>query len=263
MTDADNSPRSYSEDWLRQRGAKYNPLTGQIVAQPRLVRDLSPPDKTTGGEAEQSKLAPTSPDKQQKPPLSESPVVSGGGETGASVHRPATSGAQEYPAIPEVPSPRSKLPVFIGLVLAIVAVVAAEHYVVPMFTHTARTDLVKQAAPSSGIRQPETNTTRTSIPPLPKDTIVKSAQQNIKAPEVPTNGPQVTAAPSPAPITPVQATSVQATPPANTIVKSSAAPRTQEEYPAPETQPAPAQHHGESNAQYEQQHLNQLMSPLG
>jgi hypothetical protein len=149
----------------------------------------------------------------------------------------------------------------VGFALAIAAVVAAEHYIVPMLTHGASTTKPRQAIPGSSTNQvPETQTTRTVTPPVPNVSVVPIAKPNNATPKLPPNVHEETPTPSlptltsPAQAAPVQAAPVQAAPPANKIIKSNV---------VPETFPAPVQHHEESNAQYEQQHLNQLMSPLG
>lgn len=253
MTDADDSLQPYSDDWLRQRGAKFNPLTGVEVAEPRLVEEAEPSGEKPTPVDEPDKVLPPGRDG-----------VNGGGGAVGSVHPSDKEDAGGGSETSKVSSSKSKLPVLIGLVLAIAAVVAAEHYLVPMFTHAAPAGPVKQLTRSSGPLTSETDRVATAVPAPPEAAIARSSQQSNSSTVVATaNKPALTTTPNVESTTPVQATSVQPKPPTMSIAKSSVVPRVQESYPAPAIQTAPAQHHSESNAHYEQQHLNQLMSPLG
>lgn len=258
MLDADISPPPYSEEWLRQRGAKFDPRTGIAVSPAPTVRVELGGDKLPGKEDLPPLNPPPGEDgKDQNPPPPPPPDGSnGGGPTGGG------SGTDRDSVEPVVPPRKSRrLPLIIGFALAIAAVIVAEQYIVPMLTHSSHTTKVKQAVTSSSTNQvPENSTTRTVTPQPPKVPVVPIAKPNNAIPKLSPNVHEEILTPSlptstpPAQVAPVQAAPVQAAPPANEIIKPNV---------VPETYPAPVQHHGESNAQYEQQHLNQLMSPLG
>lgn len=258
MSDADISPPPYSEEWLRQRGAKFDPRTGNAVSPAPIVRVELGGDKLPGKE----ELAPLNPppgedgkDLNPPPPFS-SDGPNGEGPTGGGS---GTDGDSVEPVDP--PRKSRRLPLIIGFALALAAVIAAEQYIVPMLTHSSRTTKVKQAIPSSSTNQvPEKSTTRTVTSPPPKVPVVPISKPNNAIPKLSPNVHEEILTPSlptstpPAQVAPVQAAPVQAASPANKIIKPNV---------VPETFPAPVKHHGENNAQYEQQHLNQLMSPLG
>lgn len=260
MSDADISPPPYSEEWLRQRGAKFDPRTGKKVSPAPIVSDDdslrrrgdSGEDKPPKENEELGNSPSGEDDNGHKDPI--------GPSVGPNGKEPTDDRSKDK--IPVDPPRKSRrLPLIIGFALAIAAVIAAEQYIVPMLTHSSRTTKVKQAVTSSSTNQvPENSTTRTVTSPPPKVPVVPIAKPNNAIPKLSPNVHEEILTPSlptstpPAQVAPVQAAPVQAAPPANKIIKPNV---------VPETFPAPVKHHGENNAQYEQQHLNQLMSPLG
>lgn len=132
----------YSDEWLRERSASFNPLTGQKV--PPVLKGSDQAKTTVPPDVDRAKVDPlgqvesvirdaaeipraitektASPDTVSPPSSVRRAVGEGGDASSDKEYRP-------------VRKKSSRAPLVIGMLLAIAAVVAAEHYLVPDFTH--------------------------------------------------------------------------------------------------------------------------------
>ncbi len=246
---------AYSAPWLRERGAKFDPLTGEAVPPPvEEISSVASPSGLTPPEGTGATSKPTE-------PTSNAVEISSATSTSGSTP-PEGTGATSKPTEPilnaEDALPRrsrkaaSRVPLIIGMLVAIGAVVAARLFLVPFFSHSEK-------APAPIVRSPSPPAEHSTAPVLSPVTHVPIApqQKSIPAPESVTEKPvESPALPPPSSISspkPAQVTPVQTSP---QVVQAS--PEVRPVAPSPAAQPR----HSETKAQYEQMHLHQLLSPL-
>ena len=253
----------YSDEWLRERGARFNPLTDKPVPQ---ITEIKPESR-----------APTSPSgaatplrepevlESLPPQPAASPTISPQAQT-----RGVTAGGTEEVIVPEqqkMPRRRpSRLPLIIGFLLAVAAVIVAEQYLVPMFTHPKK---VTRLAPAA--QRPSSPSSSTPAVPLvpkisesqtpPTAKVIPSTSMQQQTPKSIPPVRQVEESVAPRPTVPVAATPPAVTQAPTTADLPSTPPPAENEMPnSPRAAPPPQR---ESKAQFEQQHMQQLLSPLG
>ncbi len=258
----------YSDSWLRERGASFDPLTGMRV--PPLpkekTQEKTPPGtveiaqpESSGPEAPASvgaaigipeAITESAPSPAQVP--HEVSVIKQGGEA------PAPASDEYQP----VRKKSSRLPIIIGILLAVAAVVAAEHYLVPIFTHSKPKEVPSANSPQSSQVSP-------SVKSSPRPFSKPSTQAPISAPQPavvpvhpsPAPTPRTTVQPSVPPVQRTEAPMPRAEP---TVPRSTPSATPQIQRPVSPSQPAavPSPQERVSKAQYEQKHMQQLLSPL-
>lgn len=246
-TTPDSKP--YSDAWLRMRGALYNPLNGQAI------KHIDEPVEIFASTAEEVP-EPRVPEAEVPPPIA-NPTTKGVSTSQQDSRTSSDSNLpyEDFARNLSVPRSGIKYKLLLGAFLAIAAALLADHYLVPMFSKPVRLVVPKnsESAPTKAFHAtapyvaPVKNSPITVRPSTPS-----SVQSKSTVPES-TGTSAGNALTTHVPVSPVihQVTkAVVVTPPAYVA-------------PAPAPAPVPAPHHSESNAQYEQQHLNQLMSPLG
>lgn len=260
----------YTDDWLRERGAFFNPLTGRRV--PPLPKESVPAKTQKHVDFVQETITPQRHEESTSvgatvgiPQFaSESVPIAEAG------HRPAPAGPPDGHAststvedYPPVRRKTSRLPLIIGILLAIAAVVAAEHYLVPIFTHH-RTKEVANTLPPQSSQVAHVVTPTSSKVTKPSITAAASTPQS-SVPHVNQSTTPVPSTNAQASVTPVPRTEAPMPRAEPTVPRSTPSATPQIQRPVPPSQPAaiPSPQERESKAQYEQQHMQQLLSPLG
>lgn len=246
----------YSAAWLRERGASYDPLTGRPVPQPavpmpRLVdkHDVAQPlasDKHTPPLVEPDTPVIAAPSPSATAAMLPQPIPTQ--ETSANAYSQQAARRNRKP---------SRLPIIMGLIIVLLAVFAAEHYLVPMFSKPKKLVSSSTTVSQVGAIAPIPATVippRPSVSSVPPSVPAREASTHTPTPAV--TAPSTRQAPALLPVpkaeeqvpAPVQAPSVIQSPPSSSVQVG----------PHSVTEPR-----HESKAQFEQQHMQQLLSPLG
>ncbi len=264
----------YSELWLRKRGARFHPLKGgEIPSQVETIGGpdqpskgiVQPPVRKNGDEGKPSQR--TDEDSEQpfkgivQPPIRRN----GDNEVDLSQGTDRTPGGGTSDQTRPKRQRHSRWSLVMGILLALAAVFAAEHYLVLWF-HSMKTASyhAKGQGKMAAVTTIPSPRPAPTIPPA-KTTVIPKRASSV--PSVETARPPSTISASPPAAVPMQP-QLEA-PRQAAVVPVPAMPIARETPPAPShyghgvaASAAPSPRYKESKAQYELQHLHQLLSPF-